>query len=139
MISSETNYCDLTELDHGSRQHIFSTPKFAKIARDSIQRSNPPVPATRVETRRILAPLPLAGASIVTSPPAFGRQTYIPGFAGVAWLSSARGKIRIAFALASPGWAFMSRRWTILVPMEPIASKAVFLSYASHEAEATRR
>ncbi len=40
MISAETQFRDLTDLDHGSSQHIFAEPKFAKIARDSIHQSN---------------------------------------------------------------------------------------------------
>jgi hypothetical protein len=41
VIRAETNFYDLTDLDHGSRQHFFGALKFEKIARDSIHRSNP--------------------------------------------------------------------------------------------------
>ena len=40
MISAETQFRDLTDLDHGSRQPFFPALKSAKFARDFNQRSN---------------------------------------------------------------------------------------------------
>jgi hypothetical protein len=41
VIWAEKIFYDLTELDHGSRQHFFPAPKSAKFPGDFNQRSNP--------------------------------------------------------------------------------------------------